>query len=258
MSLLHSGCHAVVVVDHSDDHEVTFGILQHAFSPWPNVIVVPSATNAGFGAGIDTAAAIAMDKWPNSRLLVLNNDATMPASSVLGDLQKALDMHPDWVLVTPSISPRPPGWYHRVTGLLLHRYWPGAFDFPAGAAFLWDPVRAPPPLFDHGFFMYGEDVMLGWCWRRRWGSAVTLPVTHSVSASTGGHGIRYETWLNQAHWRLAWLTGTPWGWPVRWLCRLPVLTLRAALRAWRDGSVDPWRGWWYGLAGSWHRPDRRR
>jgi len=133
--------------------------------------------------------------------------------------------------------------------LRFDRPWPGSFPYPSGSALLIAPERIELPLFDEDFFMYGEDVMLGW----RLGAArmVHVPavlVWHEGSASSRNGSVFYELHVAAGHWRLAHkLARNPVDSVLLFACRGISLSTRALIRATRSRSPTPIRGLIHGF-----------
>jgi GT2 family glycosyltransferase len=177
------------------------------------VSIEVSPVNLGFAAGVNRGIDWIRANRPGSWILILNNDAVLLPGG-LSALCCSLAGHPEAILVYPAIDHggRVLGtvWYQRWFGLITPKPLPGSFPYPSGCAILFAPERWETPLFDEDFFMYGEDIRLGWM-HRNTGRLLHLPkvcVWHEGSASSGMGTAFYERRLVAAHLLLAAKTST--------------------------------------------------
>ncbi|KJV30925.1 glycosyltransferase family 2 protein [Luteibacter yeojuensis] len=248
-SALREGVVGAVVWDNSADGAVSAARLRPGLGP--RVELVVSEANLGFGAGVNAALATMQSRWPGAAALLLNNDAVLRP----GALDCMLARHRGDTVVVPGIDHAGHVVHmrhmHRWFGSQSDRPGPGTFAFPSGACLLLPPALSVAPLFDEAFFMYGEDVDLGWRllrspdWRVQPTGSVL--VDHEVAASSGARTLFYETHLAASHWLLAKRLATS---PLERMgikaCRALYLLARAAWRSLRYRSVAPWQGLWAG------------
>ncbi|MBB1059132.1 glycosyltransferase family 2 protein [Marilutibacter spongiae] len=203
-SLAGQGLEEIVIVDNSDDGRLTFDALARGLGHDPRVTLLDAGGNLGFAAGINRGLA----RLPvgHGRVLVINNDAVAP-SGLVARLSTALDAAPEACIAFPALvhagAPLGEIHYHRWFALLLSRPWPGTFCVPRGCCMLVDRQRLPRErLFDEDFFMYGEEIQLGWSLRDRPGALVFVgdcEVTHEGSAAAGMGSPFYEERTALAH-----------------------------------------------------------
>jgi N-acetylglucosaminyl-diphospho-decaprenol L-rhamnosyltransferase len=205
-SLRAEGIERIVVVDNASRDDS----LEAARRADPDIEVVQTGANLGFGAAVNRGAAVV-----SGDLLVMNPDAVVEPGAVKA-LEAVLDQSPDVGIVGPKIENPDGSLYpsartfpamgdamgHAFVGLVVpgnrftRRYrmldWDHAVaarvDWVSGAAFLarracFDGLRG----FDEAYFMYLEDVDL--CWRaHRAGWAVAYEpaarVVHVQGVST--------------------------------------------------------------------------
>jgi GT2 family glycosyltransferase len=161
-ALLAQGVPVVQVVDNSADTGATRALLSEAFASDDRVWILDAGSNLGFAAGVN----LGLQHRVSDRVLLINNDA-LPGCGVISALGNALDNQHDVSIAFPSLmhAGRPLGriYYHRWLGLLTSRRWIGTFEVPRGCCMLVALDRMPvTPLFDEQFFMYGEEIALGW------------------------------------------------------------------------------------------------
>lgn len=248
LSALDEGADGVVIWDNSDDGGESAGSIEVCD---PRVELIVSPRNLGFGAGVNAALAYMQTRWPGAAALLLNNDATLRPrglSDMLAHLRADTVVAPGINHAGEAVFLR---YMHRCSGAQLVRPMTGAFAFPSGACLLLPPSLSVGPLFDEAFFMYGEDVDLGWrlLRSRHWHvkSTGTVLVDHEVAASSGRRTHFYETHVAASHWLLATRLATgPLDRVFLKLCRGIYLLARALVRSLREHSVMPWRGLWSG------------
>lgn len=249
LSALEEGVDGVVIWDNSDDGGLSAGLISKVLCP--RVELVVSSTNLGFGAGVNAALAHMQARWPGATALLLNNDATL-RKGALSNMLSHLDVD---TVVAPGIDHAGEivflRYMHRWSGCQLAGPMRGAFAFPSGACLLLPPSLSVGMLFDEAFFMYGEDVDLGWRLlnSRRWHvkSTGTVLVDHEVASSSGRRTLFYETHVAASHWLLATRLATgSLDRAFLKLCRGIYLLTRASVRSFRDRSALPWLGLWAG------------
>lgn len=252
-SLLDDGAHAVLVWDNSEDNGASAQSLRAIWRDEPRVAIEQSPRNLGFAAGVNRGLEAVLARFPGAWVMLLNNDA-MVCPGALAALCAALRAQPDAVIAYPRVdhSGRLIGttYYQRVFALLrFDRPWPGSFPYPSGSALLIAPERAEMPLFDEDFFMYGEDVLLGWrLGPSRMAHVPDVLVFHEGSATSRNGSLFYEIRLVESHLRLAEkLAKGRLDRMLLLLGRAIALPIRAAVRAVRYRSLTPikalWQGW---------------
>jgi len=207
-SLLSDGAEHVLVWDNSEDGGKSAAELHDRLGCDCRVSIEVSPVNLGFAAGVNRGIDWIRANRPDSWILILNNDAILFPGG-LSALRCCLAGHPEAILVYPAIDHggRVLGtvWYQRWFGLITPKPLPGSFPYPSGCAILFAPERWETPLFDEDFFMYGEDICLGWV-HRGTGRLLHLPkvcVWHEGSASSGMGTDFYEERLLNTHFELA-------------------------------------------------------
>jgi GT2 family glycosyltransferase len=254
-SLLSNGAEHVVVWDNSDDEGVSARSLARQWLEREDITLLVSPANLGFSAAVNRGIAWIQNRFGDAWVALINNDAHfLPgALSVLSD---ALTRQPSAMIAYPDIDHGGkvigPVYYQRWLGLLTQRPIPGSALYVSGCALLIAPDRTDSSsLFDEAFFMYGEDIELGWRFaeRERWCAHVPgVWVCHEGSASSGMGSEFYESRMVAAHFllarALAHICIQYW---AMLFGRFLMLTARAALRAWRYRSALPLRalpnGW---------------
>jgi GT2 family glycosyltransferase len=201
-----AGFETIVVDNGSHDDSVT-----SVRAEFPDAIVVETGDNLGFAEGCNIGIAKAAGEW----IVTLNNDAE-PNPSWLAKLRETIDDGgPQLGMVQSKILFRHRPDRTNSTGVLIgpNGYFiDRAFDQPlragevveeifcvsAGAAAyrrsMLEEIRMATGYFDRTFFMYYEDVDLGWRARLRGWSAVYAPeaiVHHAFHGSAGRQGKRF-------------------------------------------------------------------
>ncbi len=255
-SLLREGVTEVWVWDNSADGGASADALRAQAPDSGTLRILESPINLGFAAGVNRALARLRIERPGARVLLINNDAVLLPGAVAA-LEQALNAHAQAWIAYPDIDHggRVIGtvYYHRLTGLLqLQRRWlPGSFAYASGCCLLIEPRHTGDALFDERFFMYGEDIALGYRLRARPGALVHVPlclVRHEGSASSGMATAFYESRMVAAHLLLARVLGRgPCERALLLTMRLPVLFVRALLRSLRYSSLRPWRALYEGF-----------
>ena len=181
----------------------------------------------------------------------INKDA-VAGPAVVSGLLTALKQNPQAALAAPRIVSNDPGrefgiWYHRYLGLLLSR--PGRFRFHyfTGCCLLFrkDLVNSTG-IFNELFFLYGEDVELGWRLIRQGKKMIcaeNVYVEHEYGPSVDRTSFFYEYHMARSHLLLSWKT---WNHPVE----IPLLLLlkflglsgRALVRSCRHRTWHPLAG----------------
>lgn len=242
-ALLEQGVPVVQVVDNSADNGVTHALLSGSFIDDERVRILDAGANLGFAAGIN----LGLRHRVSERVLLINNDA-LPNSGVISALEAVLDTTQDACIAFPSLTHagRPLGrvYYHRWFAVLTSRRWLGSFEVPRGCCMLVALDRIPvTPLFDEQFFMYGEEIALGWRLHQR-GARIchvgAVWVEHEGSATAMRGSPFYEERTALAHLLLGNVLGEKVS-EQRALAmvRVPMLVLRALSRSLRQRSLLP-------------------
>ncbi len=252
-SLLDDGALAVFVWDNSADDGMSAQALRARWQNEPRVIIEESAANLGFAAGVNRGMDMILGRWPTAWIMLINNDACV-FPGALQTLAAALETQPQAVVAYPRIDHggQISGtiFYQRHFALLsFDKPWPGSFPYPSGCALLIAPERVELPLYDEDFFMYGEDVLLGWrLGPARLAHVPQVIVWHEGSASSRNGSTFYERHLVAGHLRLAKKlarTGTEAF--ILLGCRIMSLSLRGLWRSVHFRSFIPLRalgeGW---------------
>lgn len=242
-ALLAQGIKSVHVFDNSADEGTTRAILVQAFYDEARVSILDAGGNLGFAAGVNLGLSQRSAEW----VLLINNDA-IPQAGVVKDLTEALLSDTKACIAFPSLihAGEPMGrvFYHRWFGLVTSRCWPGCFEVPRGCCMLVALDRVPSmPLFDERFFMYGEEIALGWSLRQH-GSPICHVdgawVEHEGSAAAKRGSAFYEERTALAHILLSdVLAEGPYERAVMSAIRFNVLLLRAVVRAIKQRSLLP-------------------
>ncbi len=253
-SLLADGADAVLVWDNSEDGGASAQALRQHWKDEARVTIEPSARNLGFAVGVNRGIDAIVKRWPRAWIMLINNDAVLHHGA-LAALDAALRAQPQAVIAYPQVDHggRVTGsvYYQRVFALLgFDRPWPGSFAYPSGSVLLIAPERINLPLFDEDFFMYGEDVMLGWrLGAERMAFVPQVLAWHEGSASSRNGSWFYETRTAAGHWllarklarspldRITLLAGRVFGLGARALVRSirfkNLMPLRACITGWR-------------------------
>lgn len=251
-SLLRAGAQSVLVWDNSADGGQSAGALRQGWAANDRVEVIESPQNLGFAAGVNRGIGFICQRWPGYWVFLLNNDATVDESA-LQRLADALHRQPQAALAYPRIRHG-----QRIIGTLYYQRWfallsfddplPGSFAYPSGAALLLAPERIELPVFDEDFFMYGEDVLLGWrLGRARMAHVAEALVHHEANASSRNGSLFYETHVAAGHWLLGYkLARGPLNEALLLGARCLSLPMRAVLRAFRSRSLAPLIGCYLG------------
>ncbi len=242
-ALLGQGVPVAQVVDNSADNGVTRALLVEAFADDDRVRILDAGANLGFAAGVN----LGLRHRVSDRVLLINNDA-LPGGEVISALDAALDAAPDVCIAFPSLmhAGRPLGrvYYHRWLALLTSRRWPGTFEVPRGCCMLVALDRmSVSSLFDEQFFMYGEEIALGWHLHRL-GAHIShvgaVWVEHEGSATAMRGSPFYEERTALAHLLLSNVLAERVS-EQRALAvvRVSMLVLRALVRSLRQRSLLP-------------------
>lgn len=249
-SLIGQGISTVCLVDNATYlHEST--ILAEAESALPGKdyeikLLKPSA-NLGFAAGVNYAIKYLLSGCTvYDYLILINNDASAPPGMVNKLYQPHLASN-SGLLIAPSIKFNghilPGTWYHRFTGLTLHKQVPGSFQYLSGCCLLIPNSEVRENLFDEDFFMYGEDVQLSWMLQKAGKNTLLLDETYIAHEGSGSSRIGqlfYEYHMARGHMLLAFkLANSYWEVPILIIGRMLVMPIRALVRTFRYRSLAP-------------------
>lgn len=243
-TLLAHGVSLVHVIDNSDDRGKTRAVIQEAFPTEARIKLLDSGGNRGFAAAVNAG----MLRCTSPFALLINNDA-IPELGSISALRKTLLENPRALISFPSLTHagRPLGrvFYHPWLTTLTGRKLPGSYEVPRGCCMMIATQRFRETLFDERFFMYGEELQLGWRLRNMSAALAwtrTALVTHEGSASSVRGSAFYEERTALAHILIGQdiaeqhsLSST------RGLLRSSALLLRAAIRSARQRSLTPLR-----------------
>ncbi len=252
-ALLGNGVEHVIVWDNSEDGGASACDLRSLFADGRRIDIEVSARNLGFASGVNRGLEVCRRHNSKARVLLINNDAIAP-SGLVDSLAQALEETEGAVLAFPAL--RHAGrridevYYHRWLGLLTYRRWPGAFRLPRGCCLMLATDRWTGALFDEDFFMYGEEIELGWRLRKQVAALVHVSemlVVHEGSASSGMNSLFYEARMVAAHLILARKLGVNrLETLLLYFLRIPMLLARAVLRSIRYRSLTPFTALWHG------------
>jgi N-acetylglucosaminyl-diphospho-decaprenol L-rhamnosyltransferase len=248
-SLRNEGFTSIVIVDNSEDGSVS-PILESLLKNLDpgglpkDIVVLTSRSNRGFAGGMNFAL-----KWLilNRNLdfyLLLNNDAVMTAGS-LKRLITANAKNGGTCLVAPShLGQNNPSrlWYQKIFGLVSKQKLPGAFPYLSGCCLLVPKNLARVGFFDEAFFMYGEDVLLGWKMQQAGHKFAVADISlyHLGSASAPHGRFFYEYHVVRGHFLLVTKLGcSSFEKVLMFLGRTLALGARAVMRSFRQRSSVP-------------------
>ena len=248
------GCDLALVVDNSDDEGDTASRLMQLLENDPRVMMLSAQGNIGFAAGVNLGLEHLRQSQDVSRVLVINNDAVAEHGVVIA-LAAVLQDHSRAALAFPAIvhagSLIGEIYYHKWLATVLSRPGWGRFQVPRGCCFMLALDRWRGSLFDERFFMYGEEIELGWRLRNE-DAFVFVPgclVQHEGSGSSVRGSDFYEEHTAAAHWLLSRVLTAP-GWERVAIAgsRALAIVARSLIRALRARNISPlkgvWNGWW--------------
>lgn len=247
-SLLDDGIAHVLAWDNSGDEGVSAEFIRTRLKQETRVTIELSSSNLGFAAGVNRGLEWIRKHFPHAWVLLINNDAILLAGATSA-MAQALTSNPDAVIAYPTIDHggQPIGtvFYQRHFGLYVKQRLPSSIAYASGCCQLLAPERLQGAWFDEDFFMYGEDVELGWRLGNRMIHVPGVWVLHEGSASSGIGSPFYETHIVTAHWLLARkLARNRWEFRLLLLSRWCSLPLRSVLRALRGYSSIPLKSFW--------------
>lgn len=243
-SLLQSDVDIVHVVDNSDDQHNTYNIISNHFSSEERVKIIDSGGNRGFAAGVN----IGMSECKGPFTLLINNDATLEPGAVHAMLTKLIENRIA-LIAFPSLIHAGEilkrVFYHPWLAILTAKKIPGSYEVPRGCCMLIATERFKETLFDERFFMYGEELQLGWRLREKQGTLIWAPsavVVHEGSASSVRGSRFYEERTALGHILLTEDIVSESICPtLKAFVRSSSILLRATARALRQGSLVPLR-----------------
>jgi N-acetylglucosaminyl-diphospho-decaprenol L-rhamnosyltransferase len=252
-SLVGEGIGCCIVVDNSDsaDHtkelENSLDRVRALGCDFP-ILHLVSSSNLGFAKGVNSALRDSRVAGRYSYFLLLNNDATMVPGALL-KMVKALEADPRLPAVAPLIVSgtgitQRTVWYNRYLGSIGRHKTLLSFPYLSGCCLLFRPaLLADGKLLDDSFFMYGEDVLLGWRLFRSNQMVRCIDdamVNHEGSGSSQITSLFYETHVARGHVLLATKTYLWRGEvPIMLVCKGLFLFARALVRAIRYRSLVP-------------------
>ena len=252
-SLVGQGVKKVLVVDNSADADASRSLAAmveglRAEGTDFDLQVINTGTNLGFARGVNFAlASDGRSGHPHDAYLLLNNDAIV-ATGMVSRLAAALTCPGTRMAAPVEVDAagklQPMFWYQRYSGLLTTYPLPGSFPYLSGCCLLVQrDMLEDGKLFDEDFFMYGEDMLLGWRLARA-GKVLSCVNDAVVRHSSGGSSRQgqffYEYHMTRAHILLALKTWrSPFEIPLLLVSKSMVLALRALRRCARYGSGVP-------------------
>lgn len=245
-ALLEQGICDIFVIDNSDDDGATFATLTALLPNEPRLHLEQSSSNLGFAAGVNVGLVRAKNKSAADRVLIINNDA-VPQAGLVELLAGALEENVERLIAFPSLMHAGTlvreVYYHRWLATLGERPGMGAFRIPRGCCMMVATERLRGALFDESFFMYGEEIALGWRLRKEPEALCYVPTALAVHEGSIGSKLGspfYEERTAAAHFLL---TSRLAKWPgesfLLAVVRTPAILLRAILRSLRALSLRP-------------------
>lgn len=254
-SLLDQSIETIVVWDNSADSGVSASKIREHFPDTKKIHIHISNWNLGFSAGVNNGLMYIKKIKPDAYVLLINNDARLLPEGAK-KLCLALEENNKSVISFPNIDHSGTvigcAYYHYWTGLLSWTPKPNSFRYASGCCLLIALPRISLPLFDEDFFMYGEDMELGWRLRNEPEALVHVPellVFHEGSASSKLGSTFYEERLVACHLILTKKLASQniFRHAALYALRLLVLSARAILRSYRFRSSIPLKALWRGL-----------
>ncbi len=251
-SLLDQGLDAVMVVDNSGDPRANLRLRSalddfNRLGPPFTIHRIVNQHNLGYAAGVNQALGRLEENHPHEYYLLMNNDA-QATPGMVRELLEHTRKNNGLKVAAPVIDMGHRqitfAWYHRFCGLVLTRHIPGAFPYLRACCLLVDQrIAGNGRLFDEDFFMYGDDIALGWRLRRSGVAAACVDqarVLHEGVGSSREGGFFYEYHIVRGHVLLAWkLARHRWEIPLLYCGRLLPILARAVVRAVRFRSLTP-------------------
>lgn len=245
-ALLREGVSAIRIVDNSDDGGVTSSSLRHRLPPDAPVEIIDAGGNTGFARGVN----IGIQRCVSDRVLLINNDAVVMQGAISA-LCESLDSSASTAIAFPALLHAGRRlskiYYNRWVPLITSRRWPGSYEVPRGCCMLLARSRLPDgPLMDERFFMYGEELQLGWrLAQARIGIAYVdaALVVHAGSAAAVNGSAFYEERTALGHMLMQAEFGDGLSHVPRRLVGTLALLMRAIVRAIRGRSLVPVRAY---------------
>jgi len=254
LSLVGQGIQTAYVLDNSGAESSSKDLRQaieriRLTDPGFSIIILSAGKNLGFGRGVNFVLRHdRRSESPHDYYLLLNNDAVAGPGVVAGMIARFAN-DPDVVLVAPRIRSDDPGrefgiWYHRYFGLLLSRPGRGRFHYFTGCCLLFRKELADDSgIFDESFFIYGEDVELGWRITRQGKKMVCADevfVQHDLGPSADRASFFYEYHMVRSHLLLSLQTYIhPAELPISVIGKSTALACRAVIRCLRYRALTP-------------------
>ena len=251
-SLHDNGVEHIFVWDNSEDGGKSARLLKKEFPLDERLDVIISPYNTGFSLGINRGIDYIKSAIPHALVLIINNDAILPQQA-MNKLVVMFENSHEVVIAHPSLRQKgkiiSKGNYNKwLATITLHPYL-GTFPYPSGCCLLVSLEKLTTKLFDESFFMYGEDIELGF--RFPASGIVHVPevvVMHEGSVSSKLGSIFYESRMVAAHWLLAQKLACHSSEKfILYLLRFLLLPMRALVRALRFSSWIPlkalYEGW---------------
>lgn len=255
-SLSNAGITHILVWDNSTDNGATRSVLNAELTKEENLVrcvsIVGNNTNLGFSAGIN-AAISHLTGWRKSRyFLLINNDATINALGVSALLETMTSDASNAIVAPKYLNTDKQSsalmYYHPFLAAQTKKKYAGSFAFLSGCCLLVDIEKNGMPLFDEGFFMYGEDVALS---RKLQDNHFKLAITESASvehvgaASSVVGSAFYEYHVVRGHLLLtSRISRSAMHSVVLWPTRLASLATRSLIRSIRSRSMTPVTALW--------------
>ena len=198
----------LVLVDNGSEDD-SLAVTREA---WPDAVLVSLPDNRGFAEGCNRGIAVAQGTW----VLTLNNDTVVEPGFLATLARAARDAPDDLGMLQPRVMLEGRGRLNS-TGVVIHRDGSAHdrdFDVDpaartegdeilcvtAGAGLyrraMLDAIRIEAGWFDPSYFMYFEDVDLGWRGRLAGWRAAYLPdasVDHAFQGTSRRHGRHFVT-----------------------------------------------------------------
>lgn len=245
-ALLNQGVEDIFVIDNSADGGVVFAELQKSLACDARVHLEDAGSNLGFAAGANLGIVRARSSSSANRVLLINNDA-MPEQGMVAALADALEEDSHRLIAYPSLLhagvPMHEVYYHRWLTTIGNQPRSGAFRLPRGCCMMIAIDRLPGPLFDETFFMYGEEIELGWRLRGQPGALCHVPSVVAVHEGSVGAKLGspfYEERTAASHLILSrcLAQGSAESLLLA-LLRTPLIVFRSCVRAIRLRSLRP-------------------
>ena len=237
------------------DNASTDGSAEEVEAGYPGVRIVRSSVNLGFASGNNAAMEEVGTDW----VFLLNNDA-FPMETCIEALWREVQKEPCPAALSALVKNQgaPSFWYERGGTLnLVGRNIQNAFQsnedcfFPTGCACLLHRESCQP-LFDGDYFMYGEDVYLGWRLRLEGKRIRQVPdavVSHVGGASSSKMNRAFRDALQERNRLLNCLQFYSMGFLLK---VLPLLKVDAVYRFIADGLLGSRSAW--GMVKGWSAP----